>query len=122
MGRPVLGGLAMPRPAAAGDRRADQPPLGVPVRRLGIFAHVHAGEAQRALPVDQHIRDRQARSNRRRVALAVVHPVVVGVELALDLAIFGPLPGHGVPHPARAAVDLLAAAQSCRTAASLNPS
>ena len=111
VGGPVLGGLHVSRTATAGDGGTDEAAFRVPVGRFRVLAIVEAGKAAGALAVLQDARVGEPEEVEEQAALAVVHPVVVGVELAVDLAILGPLPGDPVPDRARTPVDLLAAAE-----------
>ena len=97
MGFPVLDRVFEPRAAAAVDGGAHLPEFGIPVLGLRVLARVHVGEAQGPGPVRLPLRIRQAEVVEVDGRLPVVHPVVVAVEFAMDLAVGRELPGHGVP-------------------------
>ena len=108
---PVLERVLEARAAAAGDGRADHAPPGVPVVGFRVGSQVHAGEAQRPRAVRLAQRVGQPEVVQVQGRLAVVHPVVVGVELAMDLAVARELTGHRLPQEAAALVQVGGAAQ-----------
>ncbi len=108
----ILGGDDHAWPLAAGLRRPDDPEFSVVVGCERVFARVHAGKTIRTLTVDERVRLGEAEEVVEEVRLAVVHPVVVTVELAIDLAVLRPLPGDGIPHLACRLVDGLVAADA----------
>ena len=93
---PVFGRVDEPGPPAAGKRRADQLADRIIVGGIRILVQIQPGEARRSLTCLPHRGIRQAEEIKVRVAFAVVHPVVVAVELLVDLSVLGELPGHRV--------------------------
>ncbi len=108
---PTVGGPVFPRidearPLAPGDGRADHAFFGIPVGRGRVVAGVKTGEAQRTRAVRFPIRVGKTEIVEVDRGLAVMHPVVVGVELTVDLAVGGELAGDGFPEQTAAAMEV----------------
>ena len=112
MGDPILGAHLKARPPAAVDGRPNHLVLGIPVGRLGVFADIHTRKPKRAPPVNVVLGIGHPEVIEVGITLPVMHPVVIRVELPVDLTVFGELPGNGVELPARQIVETLASAQN----------
>ncbi len=108
---PVVEGVLEPRAAAARDRRPDHLSRRIPVLRLRVFPGVEPREANRtgAIRLAGRVGKTEVVEVDRR--LAVVHPVVVRVELAVDLTVVGELTRNRLPVEPRQLVDLRRPAQ-----------
>ena len=108
----ILGCDHEARSLASGLRGADDAQLWIEVGCERILAGVHARETIRPLALDHRVGLGEPEEVVEEVGLAVVHPVVVAVELALDLTVLGPLPGDRVPHLPGRFVDRFVAADA----------
>src|SRR6202011_6155323 len=111
MRRPVFGSVGEVRTPTAVDRRANQTPLAVIVGSLRIDSGIEAGKAVRPLLIHQGLGIGQAQEVEEERSLAMMHPVIRGRELPVNLPILGPLPGDGFPLPAGQTLHRLAAAE-----------
>lgn len=111
VGLPVLGSDLMAWAVTAGEWCADEFVLWVVVGSEWVVAGIHIGKALGALAVFALGRVSETKKVDVQIAFAVMHPVVVLGELAVELAVLGPLPGDAIPDASSLVIEPIIATE-----------